>query len=304
MAKFNLRVIRFPFAVAAVVAACSGGAHGPSVTPINPMAVSGGLVPLAPSTALNTTERRRQTIALDKIGKALKLPSVAGMTERITIPANDAPPGARLEVTVSKAVPPSVSRLPARKSEIFLSFTLEASADVTLRRIPKFSVRLPSEPANHGGFYAWAFSPQTGWRDFGPMTVRGNVLMFGDRPQNVKLQRGVAYAVIPFTADTTVACPTPGAVLFVANAGNNGLFGSVAEYAPPYTGAPIATISNSVNGPFAVAFNASGNLFVVNNLTITSRSTRRPIPARPSPPSRTAWPPPTTWRSMRAAISS
>ena len=38
--------------------------------------------------------------------------------------------------------------------------------------------------------------------------------------------------------------------LFVANnSGNN-----ITEYAPPYTGAPIATISNSVNVPFGLAF--------------------------------------------------
>ena len=54
--------------------------------------------------------------------------------------------------------------------------------------------------------------------------------------------------------------------LFVANnSGNN-----ITEYAPPYTGAPIATISNSVDAPFDLAFNASSNLFVANfNNTVT-----------------------------------
>ena len=48
--------------------------------------------------------------------------------------------------------------------------------------------------------------------------------------------------------------------LFVAN--NNG---NVTEYASPYTGAPIATISNGVNwAPVGLAFDSSGNLFVGN----------------------------------------
>ncbi len=260
MAKSGLRVILLSLVATAIVAACSGGANGPSGTPVNPMAAGSGFVPSAPSNnALHTAERRRQRIALDEIGKALTLPSIAGMTERMTLPANDAPPGATLAVTVSNALPPSVSRLPATKSEIFLSFTLAASADVTLRGIPKFSVRLRSKPANDGAFYAWAFSPQSGWRDFGPMTVSGNVLTFGGRQKNVKLQRGVAYAVIPFTAAPSQGCPT-GAVLFVTNFRNS----TVTEYTSPYTGAPTATISNSVNTPYGLAFNASGNLFVAN----------------------------------------
>jgi len=51
-----------------------------------------------------------------------------------------------------------------------------------------------------------------------------------------------------------------GKPLFVANETSN----KVTEYASPYTGAPIATISNSVNHPQGLAFDASGDLFVAN----------------------------------------
>lgn len=59
------------------------------------------------------------------------------------------------------------------------------------------------------------------------------------------------------TVSVNVTCGKP---LFVANAASS----SVAEYAPPYTGAPILNVSNNVSQPLAVAFDASGNLFVAN----------------------------------------
>ena len=49
--------------------------------------------------------------------------------------------------------------------------------------------------------------------------------------------------------------------LFVTSLFSN----DVTEYAPPYTGAPTATISNSISGPTGVAFNGSSNLFVANS---------------------------------------
>jgi sugar lactone lactonase YvrE len=62
--------------------------------------------------------------------------------------------------------------------------------------------------------------------------------------------------------------------LFVANCGSACLgtgLGTVTEYAPPYTGAPIATISKDINAPLALAFDTSGDLFVANsgNGTVT-----------------------------------
>lgn len=265
MAKADVRVVLISVSAAALVVACSGGGNGPSVTPMNPMNASGGFARAARSAALPKAERGRQRIALDRTGKAVTLPSVAGMTERITLPSNDAQPGASLEVTVSTALPPSLERLPARESMGFLSIALEASADVAFHGIPKFSLRLRSRPPNHGAFYAWTFSAQRGWRDFGPMTVSGNVLTFGGSRKNLKLQRGIVYDVVPFTAVASQGCP--GAVLFVANSANN----TVTEYAPPYTGEPVATISNSLSAPAGLAFDASGDLFVANsgNNTVT-----------------------------------
>jgi serine/threonine-protein kinase len=46
--------------------------------------------------------------------------------------------------------------------------------------------------------------------------------------------------------------------LFVANQS------TVTEYAPPYTGAPTATIRNGINGPVSLAIDGAGDLFVAN----------------------------------------
>ena len=49
----------------------------------------------------------------------------------------------------------------------------------------------------------------------------------------------------------------PPGYLFVANGGNN----SITEYAPPYTGAPIATITNGISTLLGIAVDSHGNLF-------------------------------------------
>ena len=38
-------------------------------------------------------------------------------------------------------------------------------------------------------------------------------------------------------------------------------------YAPPYSGAPIATIANGINDPLSLTLDKSGNLFVANHGT-------------------------------------
>jgi hypothetical protein len=58
--------------------------------------------------------------------------------------------------------------------------------------------------------------------------------------------------------------------LFVANSGNS----TVTVYAPPFTsgtGAPVTTITNGLNEPQGIAFDANGDLFVANagNGTVT-----------------------------------
>jgi streptogramin lyase len=258
MAKVDLRVV-ISLIVAAAMTGCAGAGNGPSLPPPNSNAAGSGGGISASQDAFRGSKGRQRRIALDKTGQAITLPPTSAMTERITLPANNAPAGASLDVTVSKALPFNAPRIPARKSQAFMAFTLEATTDVTLDGVPKFSVRLHSKPANNGAMYAWAYSPQNGWREFGPISVSGNVVTFGGSRKHVKLERGVVYDVIPFTAAPTQGCPTS-QVLFVANNHN----GTVTEFAPPYTGAPIATLPVG-GGPSFIAFDPSGNLWVSNS---------------------------------------
>ncbi len=58
--------------------------------------------------------------------------------------------------------------------------------------------------------------------------------------------------------------------LVSANFGNS----TLTIYAPPYTGAPLATISTGVSAPLTVAVDTAGNIFVTNsgNGTLTEYS--------------------------------
>lgn len=71
--------------------------------------------------------------------------------------------------------------------------------------------------------------------------------------------------------------PSRTRLLFVANYFKN----TVTEYAPPYTGPPIATISNSVNRPFALALGTRGDLFVANDGNDTVTEYARPYTGFP-----------------------
>ncbi|HEY1655592.1 MAG TPA: hypothetical protein VGF86_10785 [Candidatus Tumulicola sp.] len=54
--------------------------------------------------------------------------------------------------------------------------------------------------------------------------------------------------------------------LFVANGSATN---TVTEYAPPYSGAPIATVSSGINDPVSVGLDGSANLFVANQAANT-----------------------------------
>jgi hypothetical protein len=89
-------------------------------------------------------------------------------------------------------------------------------------------------------------------------------LFVGDNNSSVVFVMPPPY-MMPSTEIGFVNQPTglvldAGCDLFVANAALN----AVLEFAPPYTGSPIATITRSIINPTAVALDASGDLFVAN----------------------------------------
>jgi len=70
----------------------------------------------------------------------------------------------------------------------------------------------------------------------------------------------------PYGAATHIIPSVTGNVYAIALSPNCNLFitagANVLEYAPPYTGAPVATISSGLTNPAALAFDAVGNLYV------------------------------------------
>jgi hypothetical protein len=56
----------------------------------------------------------------------------------------------------------------------------------------------------------------------------------------------------------------------------------VTEYAAPYTGTPITTISSGVNGPYALTLDGAGNLFVGNASGHTVTEYAPPYTAAPT----------------------
>jgi hypothetical protein len=89
-------------------------------------------------------------------------------------------------------------------------------------------------------------------------------LFVGDDNSSVVFVMPAPYMVpntqVGFVNQPTGLALDAGCDLFVANAAIN----AVLEFAPPYTGTPVATITRSIKNPTAVALDASGDLFVAS----------------------------------------
>jgi len=94
------------------------------------------------------------------------------------------------------------------------------------------------------------------------IAIDGNIDLFvTDSGHNRVLEFTPPYTAAPAVLASGVASPyaialSPNCTLFVTTNG------TVAEYAPPYTGTPIATITASLTNPLGLAFDMAGNLFV------------------------------------------
>jgi hypothetical protein len=91
---------------------------------------------------------------------------------------------------------------------------------------------------------------------------------------------GAPHALITgITAPTAVAFDTHGN-LFVAS-GSSQANSMVREYAPPYTGAPAATMTTNLNLPFAIAIGKNGRVGVLNGGTATAEVFAPPYTGAP-----------------------
>lgn len=91
---------------------------------------------------------------------------------------------------------------------------------------------------------------------------------------------------LPYGAATHVIPSVTGNVYAIALSPNCNLFitagAHVLEYAPPYTSAPIATISSGLVNPGALAFDAAGNLYVSDTSSSTVNIYAAPYTSAPT----------------------
>lgn len=192
--------------------ACSGGGGG--IT--NP--VLGQKPPSAPAAG---------TLSLVLTGAAqnANLPSVAGFTESISLPANNASSGTALSLTVSNQVPGGMPALAANMyvAQPFLYLTLNSNKTVTLNGYPGFVMTLPPgvQPATLPvkiGFYDSA----TGWRHIGDMTLSGSTATFTPASgAHVTLNANVNYYAITYTCrSSTLPLAGPGKPMPIPKVGS------------------------------------------------------------------------------------
>ncbi len=147
------------------------------------------------------------------------------------------------------------------------------------------------------GAVSGSLSPVTTSPSSGSTTSASAPNSFTVTPPTTFASTTASFTVTPtFTGQATDGCTQTGAncapvtvtvdmkylarALFVTNYNNN----TVTEYAPPYTNAPIATISKSVSGPAGLAFDSSGNLFVANYGIATVTEYAPPYTGAPTTP--------------------
>jgi DNA-binding beta-propeller fold protein YncE len=241
------------FAILAVDA-CSGG--GGSLS--GPMPQRQPLTPTARTVAL--------TLPPTGVSKAA-LPSVGGFSETISFPANNAPSGTTLTLTISTQVPSSMPALASAMevTQPLLDLTLSSNENVALQNYPGFSMTMPSSVHLYGapmmmGFY----DPTNGWKYIGNLTLVGSTATFTPSGStSITFNAGVKYYAITYTCGTPSPSPSPSVRLFVTNLYNS----TVTEYdqngnrITPSATSPFANL----NGPYGIAFDSSNSHLYVGN---------------------------------------
>jgi hypothetical protein len=184
-----------------VLGACSGGGSslpGPVPMPQQPVTpISGTLSVSLPQTGVTSAS----------------LPSVDGFTEKISFPANNAPTGTTLAVTVSSRAPGSMPALAPDMfvAQPFLYLTLSSNHTVTLDNYPGFTMKLaagvtPDALPVKIGYY----DPASGWKHVGDLTLVGSTATFTPTgSSHITLNANVTYYAITYTCGGPSPSPSP-----------------------------------------------------------------------------------------------
>jgi DNA-binding beta-propeller fold protein YncE len=289
-----MRRALLPFVLVASVAglvlvACSGGGSLSGLAPVQHQPVNSNV--------------RTLSLPLPQAGISnAELPGVSGFSEMIPFPANNAPLGTTLTLTISSQAP---SNMPALATDMyvaqpFLYLTLVSNRTVTLDSYPSFTMTLPAGVKLHDlpvkiGYY----DPISGWKRIGDLTLVGSTATFTPSGSpSVTLNAGFKYYAITYacaitkifvtdittigmlvydqegdliTTKPVVDYPHPivwdshNTYLYVASYVNN----TMGVYDDEGNGIPVTAGSFAdLNGPLGIAFDSHNrHLYVTNQFT-------------------------------------
>jgi len=210
-----------------ILGACSGGGGVTNPTPAQ--------------RPLGAPAAGTLSLVLTGAVQSANLPSVAGFTESISLPANNAPAGTALSLTVSSQIPSGMPALAADMfvAQPFLYLTMNSNKTVTFNSYPGFTMTLPAgvHAANlpvKVGF----FDPATGWKHVGDMTLTGSTAVFAPASgTRLTLNANVNYYALTYTCkSSTLPLAGPGKPMPIPRVG-----GFDGQFMVPSNNAPADT---------------------------------------------------------------
>ncbi|MGH7727527.1 MAG: hypothetical protein ACREM2_01875 [Vulcanimicrobiaceae bacterium] len=298
-------------AMAAGIAACSGGA---SVPPVG----NGGAEPVA------------TTVPLADTGGTQALPALGGYRTQVMLPANNAPSGTTIRIGESRGEPAGLAPLVVHRRSLLdgklasapsvgsplLYFTYTPSQPLTLDGPPGYTIQIPAPlPAADTSVLLAYDDPQNGWIVIGQFAVNEETLTYtgpvipGTLAITIGAGSTASFAVYASGSGPPTPQVAPSALVFMANLAS----GTLVASEPGYTGgfvaksedttvAIVAPEPSSSPGTFVVTAQGEGNtnIDVTDGYGFTGRAnitvTFLDIPETPepsAPPSPPPSPPPT-----------
>ena len=141
-----------------------------------------------------------------------QLPQVAGYSDSITLPANNAPAGSTLNLTIglsaAAGIPAATPALYAKTTMLYFNAT--TTKTVTFNNKPGFTITLPSSAQLNGQQINLAmYDPQRGWITQASGTVNGRTAVFAPTGDAVTLAAGAVYSFVVYSPQRVAGCPTP-----------------------------------------------------------------------------------------------
>ncbi len=258
-------------ALVSALAACSGG---PGSSP--PTSVA----PISPPTNPQGTNIQ---LTLANVNSPTQLPTVAGYGGTIGLPANNAPAGSTMALSISLGLPQGVPAIEQKLSSetSMLYFAMAPSHDVTFNQAPALSINPPSSVQLNGALVSVAYyDPGAGWSALGDATVANGAIVFTSGIHAMTLHSRITYMLALYSRQLIAGCPTPSPSPSPSPAPTSSVKPTPRPTATPTakptpTPAPTASpqslyVSNDAVNPFVSVFavGATGNVAPERTLSI------------------------------------